>query len=289
MRDYISNLLFQIKLDDYKDVFLDAYDKIVASKKANAILISYVEKYKNSKHIEYETMQEDLTAISNDICLPYQTICSVYVFCLSKYLEEVYKSKNIDSKFLHDALMDFNWKNKECFDAKGVYGTNTLLWHVKILNGDVIAIGRLQYELITAENNYVTKSYSVIKGQPLVSVHIPSSGKLDYEAVKISYVNANKFFKKRIENVIFYCSSWLLWEKHKEILSENSNIVKFSSDYELFEHGIYENDQGLKRVFPKDFLKPYIELPENNTLQKAYKKLLLEGKKAGFGSGLMKQ
>ncbi len=72
------------------------------------------------------------------------------------------------------------------------------------------------------------------------------------------------------------------------MLDGSAIVVKGCSDYELFERGVYRHDEGLRRVFPKDYTKPYNELPENNTLQKAYKKILLSGEKVGFGSGLTK-
>ena len=72
---------------------------------------------------------------------------------------------------------------------------------------------------------------------------------------------------------------------HRKMLPPESNIRRFQDDYALYE--TYEDKEGhdLWRIFGKLYDGNPETLPENTSLQKAYKKWLLEGRVPGAGRG----
>ena len=121
-------------------------------------------------------------------------------------------------------------------------------------------------------------------------MHIPSTGvPLTDEVRNASYKKAYDFLSKRFKTnkVFLCCSSCLLFGKHTEFLPENSNILKFMSDFHLTASVEKENFGDCWRLFGKYAEGEVKDLPENNSLRRAYKKWLLDGKKTGSGWGCM--
>jgi len=117
-----------------------------------------------------------------------------------------------------------------------------------------------------------------------VSIHIPSDGKLDDEAVKATYPEMKEFLKTYFPDFdykAFYCASWLLDPTLEALLGSASNIVKFGKG---FRHRFIARDTGYGvfhfafRVKGKpgtDY--PFDELPETTRLLKAIKEHYKQG------------
>ena len=148
------------------------------------------------------------------------------------------------------------------------------------------ALGRLQFELIEFEDEYAKDGLILHKGDPVINVHIPSCGTLDYEKVRDAYARAAEFYKDVMGTypLVFVCESWLLFPAHKEILPENSNIRRFLADY-----GVYrteETNKDLWRIYYGAEQNDFANLPEHTGLERAYKKWLLDGHMAGQSWGV---
>ena len=117
------------------------------------------------------------------------------------------------------------------------------------------------------------------KGDPVLGVHIPSKGALTKEACEESYARACEVFKNCYPEFAFkafHCRSWMLDPTLRECLPESSNILAFQKKYTL-----YAGKTDGKAVFNFVFkMQPvdYNDLPEDTTLQRALKKLYLDGK-----------
>lgn len=119
----------------------------------------------------------------------------------------------------------------------------------------------------------------------VVSIHIPSDGKLDDEAVKATYPQMMEFLKTyfpEFDYKAFYCASWLLDPTLEELLGSASNIVKFGKG---FRHRFIARDTGYGvfhfafRVTGKpgtDY--PFDDLPETTRLLKAIKEHYKQGR-----------
>ncbi|GAA4166442.1 acyltransferase domain-containing protein [Gryllotalpicola daejeonensis] len=96
------------------------------------------------------------------------------------------------------------------------YGDNGIReWLVTLLRGDVLQLGRLQFERAVGPQGR--------------AVHIPELGPLTPELVDDSLEQARRFFADRAG---FACTSWLL-DPRLVALGGDSNIVRFQRRFEL--------------------------------------------------------
>ena len=97
-----------------------------------------------------------------------------------------------------------------------------------------------------------------------------------------AFERAENFFQETFE--AFVCESWLVSPKLKELLGEDSNIIKFMGLFENY--GIvYPFRQAEQRVFGV-ICEQKEEYPEHTSLQRALKKYVLDGKEPGMGQGV---
>lgn len=143
--------------------------------------------------------------------------------------------------------------------------------------------GRVSRERVTLPK---TEWHRILSpADKVVSIHIPSDGKLDDEAVKATYPEMKKFLATYFPDFdykAFYCASWLLDPTLEALLGSESNIAKFGKG---FRHRFIARDTGYGvfhfafRVKGKpgtDY--PFDDLPETTRLFKAVKKHYKNGK-----------
>ena len=84
--------------------------------------------------------------------------------------------------------------------------------------------------------------------------------------------------------VVFMCGSWLLFEGMKSFLPPHSNILRFASEYTIAER--YDTVDDLWRIFYREGCEAEPEaLPEDTSMMRGYKKLLLNGDMPGGALG----
>ena len=120
------------------------------------------------------------------------------------------------------------------------------------------------------------------KGDPILSVHIPNKGALTKEACEESYARAREVFEDcypEFPYKAFHCHSWMLDAKLREFLHESSNVLAFQNKYTLYA-GETEGIDVFNFVFKMQYTKEvdYNSIPEDTSLQRALKKLYLDGK-----------
>ncbi len=119
------------------------------------------------------------------------------------------------------------------------------------------------------------------KGDPILSVHIPNKGAFTFEACEESYARARDIFKdcySEFSYKAFHCHSWMLDAKLREFLSESSNVLAFQKKYTLYA-GETEGIDVFNFVFKMQYTQEidYKEIPEDTSLQRALKKLYIDG------------
>lgn len=189
---------------------------------------------------------------------------------------------------------------KICNNDRKLYGINgirfsQMVWGSNFMNGRLIQIGRLQYELrITNNKDKLEKIKKYYNNKDYVYIHIPEDKNLLEKDVDESIKNAKKYiplyFKEiDIDNAIFYTLTWLLSEELDDILDKESNIIKFKNKFTILEQN--ENEKAFLNFVFKEGLKEkinYSELKEDTSLQRKIKQYLLEGKKLHIGFGILK-
>lgn len=121
-------------------------------------------------------------------------------------------------------------------------------------------------------------------GDALLKIHIPFGGKLTRQACEEAYAKAREVFPRcypEYDFKGFIGNTWLFCPELKKVLKPDSNTVLFQNDYHIFpaknqaqDVFLYVYDQEVASADDVDFAG----LPENNSMQRGVKQLLLEGK-----------
>lgn len=273
--------------EEAKDCFLTAYDKIMTCKKASETLNKWMDTYEKDIHMDYKAALEEVQKAAEDAGVHKYTAGTLLYMCLSRHLKELYIEKCIDLKIFKDSCADLRWKIHECHKMYGIWGCFVAWWEPGFYDLTRFALGRLQFELWPFPESYEKNGFTKPEGiDRVISVHIPSCGKLDMEECHASYRQAAEFFADDFpgEEVIFYCESWMLFPHNRKLLGENSGVVKFMSEYHIFNS--FQEDGELWRIFNRMYEGDPEVLAEDTSMQRAYKKWLLDGNHAGVGEGL---
>ena len=277
--------------DDAKANFLGVFDRIAGSYSSEFIAIA--EDYKNQGFYQakVDNQVNDLAELSG---VNKFTLWAVLLIHSAKYTLGLYAQKAIDEAIFWDTFTDIRYKAIECKEVRGVWGVFVAEWYRKFFSCDIIKLGRLEYE-----NNhyyydipYSFGDFELFKSEDIAvkSIHIPGSPEpFDKEARLDSYRKAYEFYKDELNGkpMIFICHSWLLYPNYNDILSPKSNIVSFMGDFDVFASHDQEKFEDGWRVFADKSNLPPEQLPENTSLQKAFKNYLINGGKVGCGYGVM--
>ncbi len=166
-----------------------------------------------------------------------------------------------------------------------------MMWGSYFMKGNLLQIGRLQYEIGVKNFDKLDKYFE--EKHHYIYIHIPRDKDLNEEDVKESLCWADKYIKKyysylKNEKLSYYTKTWLLSPEIKEILSNDSNIIKFQNKFNIIEYEENIND-FLKFVFGVVIDKvDYKDLPEKTTLQKGLKRKLLNNETLHLGVGIIK-
>ena len=94
------------------------------------------------------------------------------------------------------------------------------------------SLGRLDFE----KKCFTDLVPAIQKGDPVLSVHMPGSVKLDENEITKSLVGAKAFFEKyfpELQFVAFVSSTWLLDTGLRRFLREDANIVKLQNRFAI--------------------------------------------------------
>lgn len=135
------------------------------------------------------------------------------------------------------------------------------------ISKEKILLPKKEWDLICSPNDDV------------INVHIPRKTDLSPRKIRAAYKEAIRIVEKNYPEYtpkIFHCSSWLMDPTLSAILGEDSRISQFAAPYIR-----YPNKSAGKEVFSfvfrPDDAKDLSRLPENTRLEKALKKMYLNG------------
>lgn len=186
-----------------------------------------------------------------------------------------YKKKGIPDSIFTDTMKFCTRFLNEYYKTYSCYHFIWGWWFPRQLALLEFRIGALEYEY--CEGQYI-------------SLHIPSDADLTPQSVLKSISGFKNFCRQYYpgwEEMPVYCESWLLSPALKDILTPNSNIIKFQELFDIIETD-YESMAVLDWVFP-GYNKVSEELPENTSLQANMKRYLLNGNKPGWTKGILKK
>lgn len=233
----------------------------------------------------------ELTKLAENNKINVYSLHCVFLIHCAEILEGRYEEAGISKEIYWDSMADIKYKLKECMDCEEVPGIFVADWYNGFHDMTRFAYGRFQYEMREFDKDFTTSCGIEIKcGDKYVNFHIPSSGVSLTDDVRFdSYKRAYDAFKNEFPDgkVIFGCSSWLLYQKHREFLPSHLNILRFMDDFEIISTHESDDFSNGWRVFAKDSDLPPEKLPRNNSLQNAYADWLVAGNGAGGAFGII--
>lgn len=203
-------------------------------------------------------------------CMPQERGLDMLAWMLTAGLTtyENYRAKGIPDGIFVDTMKCFTRFVNEHMASFGCYGFDRGFWTVRQLSMVLFRVGELEYEFVDGA----------------VSMHIPSDARLSGSRASLEQYRsfAREFYPDRAEAPMVI-ESWLLSPALKELLDENSNILRFQRAFRLEKW--LENDTGfLQWVYGREDI-PAPDLPETTSLQRRMKQHLLAGGKVGSGEG----
>lgn len=284
-RDYLIN--FSVEDDNSKDL-LNAMDTLMKSRDFCDSLCKEIEAYR-SFDFNFERFTE--AAISQAEALgvhPYRSRF-IYSASLANLALPYYEKVGLGKEDWFDSMFGLRWEADMTKSRRGTYGIGSE-WFKRFFIAERVAFGRLQYNRLEAGVEYKSDNFDLKPETPVITVHIPTDKRMAFSPENriASYKRASKFYSKFFEGgkVIFRCGTWLLNPLHKQILPEGSNIRSFVDDFELVPSSYKSGWGDFWRIFGKESYDGIPEnLPENNSLQRAYKQHIAGGGEIGWICG----
>jgi len=286
MRYYtiLEDFLPRLKVsDEDKREILAAYRELSENEEADEILDTIIGKYAERGELDYTKLtDEQLPHLEKISGMHRYRVNMATLFPLLPFTEPYYKKAEVSERVWLDSIYDLACKILDCREIVGMAGlrSSSLNWFRAWFFAERFAFHRLQFELAYAKDDFSDGGLNIKAGDPVIGIHIPShlSGlPFDDENRLISYKEAKEYFLPKIGNkpFIFRCISWLTAYYNKEILPPHSNTRRFTEEFVLGES--YSGRWALSLIFKTDELPEDKDLPENTSLQRAYKKLILSG------------
>jgi hypothetical protein len=166
-------------------------------------------------------------------------------------LKNRYEEKGIDEQILLDTLSDIVVWTRTWFGVKGSLHLGELGWLNNHLRMKLFRLGRLQFCM--GESECDIPEAGVVKGDPVMEIHIAAIGPLDPEECSKSIEKAKVFFAKYYPDFhykCFTCDSWLLDPALKPYVAEDSNIMQFQRRFIPLHHK--PSDAILRYLFRRD-------------------------------------
>ena len=291
MRENIINFCSQYQYpQEAKEELLSVYDAVSDTAAVKEIFSQARQEYEHDLQLDYPALLARLKNACSQERIPWETASLLFFICLTPQLFRHYEQSGLPAEICRASLEDLKWKLMECRQVYGVWGTFVSDWFPGFFRMTRFTLGRLQFELIPFPDNYIRAGREKPKGlNQAINIHIPSSGPLLHRDCLRSYELAMEFFRPAFPDgtYAFFCLSWLLFPDHRRFLPANSRILEFMADFDIYD--AYQDPAGedLWRIFGKPDCSDTAGLPENTSLQTAYKNWPMTGNKPGIGLGMI--
>lgn len=275
--------------DETVNFITDVYKRVCENQRADQIFHAAVNIYSSNVMNEFYDLLVNSELSVEAILGEHKYVAHfLMILCLSQHTKELYKAKNLPDECFVGFLRDIKIKWAECLEVYGIQGVSTGPWFKRFIVATRMTFGRLEFDpqTYTFDDAVKIDGRSIQKGDLVIGVHIPSGGRLLKKDCEESFLKAAEYFAPIFPDgaVVFQCVSWLLYPEHKDFLPETSNILMFADFFKC----TYSKPTGtddLWRIFGSADLEDIPSLPENTSLQRAYKKRLLDGGEIGIGVG----
>ena len=288
MRDYLRAYMADFGYDPGDaDFLLDAYDRIMADRDAAELFDTALGMYDQKINCGF-TRLFALVRRAGELAGVHEFTANLVAFlCLTRRAGEYYRAHLIPEQIWRDSMTDLRYKLDECKIIKGFPGNFVPSWNALLFKMKLFGFGRLQFEFTQFNCFYSKNGKSLRPVSGVIKTHIPRTGtKLIPSECDASFEKALSFFADDVGKYpAAACDSWLLFPKNRDFLKPGSNMLAFMDRFDLVEWSYDPDLGGIDSLFETDERDP-AKLPENTSLQKAYKEYFLNGGRFGRGYGV---
>ena len=290
MKNYLCSFLEEFAYPEAAcTVLLQGFDAITNDSSALEAFTAILDTYKADKLCDFKELIARMRELSARIGLQEYTGNVILLICMSETLKAYYKEAGMDESVWHDSMIDLKYKLDECHCVHGIWGIFVPNWYKGFFRMTLFGFPKLQFEAVPFGRHYEKDGIVLTPDSTVLDTHIPrTGGRLD-EAGRIhSYQLGAAFFAKHfgITQPVFVCHSWLLFPRNKEILSPQSNLYAFISDFDIIESGEYDTYKAVWRLFDRHYEGDVDALPQDSSLRRAYADWIRKGEKTGWGYGV---
>lgn len=228
---------------------------------------------------------ELLTSMAQQTGIPSATVAMVCLVRAVPRLQALYEKHGISQEILWDTLIDLTCKLREHHALCGEWGTDAVAWYRRVFSAKIIKLGRMEFEPISYK--WDTPYCGVVKGDPVMNLHVPSCGGLPPEAVLDSLKHAYRYFNRDGKPMTFVGGSWLLYPPLCEaVFGENSNLYKFYRCFDILEQYVDPANKNFWRIFNVRYSPEALDTaPADTTLRRNLLAWMKAGNDMGVGRG----
>ena len=191
----------------------------------------------------------------------------------------VFQEKGISDQIYYDTMAAFTRFCKECHENTGNWYFDRAFWTYRQASMLLFRIGILEYE------------FKQIEGKEMISIHIPSDVVFTEENLDYTIQAAREFIKCSYPKYVcapMFCDSWLMAPKLRALLPDTAGIIRFQNRFTVVKEES-DSDDCVKWLFRCGEQILVSEYPEDTSLQRTVKQLMLEGGHLGAGYGILKE
>ena len=246
---------------------MESYQALHSEEQIKKLFEDFTGDYKEGS-LDYNQMITQIAEVCKVVKVNHYTAYLIFYIGLLPLLKEKYSRSGVSMEVYRQSIMDIPIKVQECFHRYGVWGIFDVEWIWKTFQQELYILGRLQFELYPLPWDAVVGGISFDKGHQAVFIHIPSGTKLLKEDCIDAFKEAKGFYG--LEQTLFICDSWLLNPFHPDFLDPKSNILMFMDFFEKISSREDKDFLDAWRIFGKEMVKPYHQMPQKTPLQRAY-------------------
>lgn len=293
MRSYITGFFEEFDFpQEAQDELIACYDKICKTDVWD-VFETYISEYEATDKLDWHLSTDAVTEAAKQLGVHEYTSHLIFLICLTKHARELYQRNGYSYEMFKTTFSDLKYKLFESHRVYSVWGNAVLkVWYGRFFELNLFGIERFQFEKreFWDVNGYERDGKRIEKGDLVINIHIPSDGRpLTKELIARTFSKAYDFYKDLFDDGIvpFTLRSWLLYEKHREFLPPNSNILKLMDCFDIIYSLDDERFADWWRVFNKPYNNNIDEMPTDTSLQRAFVDWVKKGNLPGSGGGIL--
>lgn len=269
---------------------ISGYEKLTFSPQNKAVFDEVINTYANNLKCDFTVLREKIANLAEITGVHAYTAYAVMYVSMNIPLKNHYINAGYPLDIYLETIKDVSFHMKAVKLTDGVWGTYTS-WHSALYKMEIFGFGRLQFQPLKSTIAYQGNGFNLVEGETYyLNIHIPrTETPLSESEVNESLEKGAKFFKNlyfKDSKVLFHCQSWLLFEKHYEMLKPTSNILKFMNRFTIIDKGFYPDFSQLWRLFDMYYTGNPNDFPTDSSLRREYVKMLNNGGATGWGRGV---